>query len=90
MGLRLQLKIEHLDFVERAFVHADYDYRQTPEHFGDLRRHESDLTQTQLLARRTTTLGSNVSLRCDENETPEFDTVAARLLGDGFDPFDEL
>jgi hypothetical protein len=31
-----------------------------------------------------------VSLRCDENETPEFDTVAARLLGDGFDPFDEL
>lgn len=27
----LQNKLEHLDYVERAFVHVDYDYEHRPE-----------------------------------------------------------
>ncbi|QDZ20221.1 cation efflux protein [Chloropicon primus] len=41
IGLDLQHKIEALDEVERAFVHIDYQNRETPEH-----RTERELTRT--------------------------------------------
>jgi hypothetical protein len=32
IGEGLQMKLEKLSSVERAFVHLDYDYEHTPEH----------------------------------------------------------
>lgn len=32
IGLELQHKIEAMEMVERAFVHIDYQNRDTPEH----------------------------------------------------------
>lgn len=35
ISLELQRKLEHLDEVERAFVHVDYEKREEPEHKTD-------------------------------------------------------
>ncbi len=37
IGEALEIKIERLDWVERAFVHLDYEWSHKPEHVGMMR-----------------------------------------------------
>ena len=34
IGESLQMKLEKLEDVERAFVHLDYEYAHKPEHYS--------------------------------------------------------
>ena len=38
IGEALEIKIERLDWVERAFVHLDYEWSHKPEHNGVARQ----------------------------------------------------
>ena len=92
VGIRIQKKIESMEFVERAFVHADYTFRDTPEHVDDLKRHVErngnsgeDSTGSDTASpnqrHRHRRLGSNSNLSVDEDlEGPAFDTVASLPL----------